>query len=86
VDSQGHEDADPKRPRGGLFRGTPAYEARTPWTSGRALLATIAIIGLSIAVGLAAFSLLQGSTTDIGLGGRKGPGDSAAGLRFFALS
>jgi uncharacterized protein len=85
VDSQGHDGRPLFASGSGLFHGPPAYKAQTPWSGGRALLATFAIIGLSIGAGLAAFWLLQGSTANIGLGGRAGPGDSAAGLRFFAL-
>jgi len=45
----------------GLFRGPPAYRARTPWQAGWALLATVVIVALSIA---GAALLLQG----LGLG------------------
>ncbi|HJU30235.1 MAG TPA: CPBP family intramembrane glutamic endopeptidase [Hyphomicrobiaceae bacterium] len=34
--------------RPSLFRGPPAYEPRTPWSPGLALLATVVIVGASI--------------------------------------
>jgi membrane protease YdiL (CAAX protease family) len=84
VDSQEHERRDLFE-LGGLFRGAAAYAARTPWSAGRALLATTAIVGLSIAVGLAALWLLRGGTTHIGLGGPRGAADDTAGLHLFAM-
>jgi len=46
-----------------LFRGAPAYEQRTPWPPLRALLASVAIVGVSI---LGASLLFVGKTATSG--------------------
>jgi len=59
---------------GGLFRGAPAYQARTPWGAGTGLLAAAAIVGMSF-LGAALLPPL------LGLGdaptGLPGPGSGA---------
>lgn len=71
---------------GGLFRGAPAYEARTPWGAASGLAATVAIVGLSL-VGAAILPQLLGLSDT--LGGLPGPaggqGKEAAGLRVVAV-
>jgi len=37
---------------GGLLRGPPAYRSATPWRAGPGVLATVAIVGVSLLVGL----------------------------------
>ena len=66
-----------------MFHGPAAYEANTPWSAGRGLLATIAIVGLSIAVAMMALWLLGGS--EHGPEASRDAKASAAGLRLFAF-
>jgi membrane protease YdiL (CAAX protease family) len=83
VEKQEYTTGGSPRFRSGLFRGRPAYEPRSPWGAGRALLAVGGIVALSIVPGLL---LMLADQRGIDLGGGQGPGHEAlVSLRFFAL-
>src|SRR5262245_42557652 len=71
---------------GGLFRGAPAYEARTPWGAVAGLVATAAIVGLSMVCAIVLPRLL--GLGDM-LGGPPGPTGGqdkvVSGLRVVAV-
>jgi len=71
VENQGYAPRELFRPQSSLLRGPPAYQPRTPWRPGWAILATIAIVGLSILVGLLLLQLLGGGSAMPNLPGRQ---------------
>lgn len=74
------------RAQSSLLRGPPVYEPRTPWSPGWALVATVAIVGLSIAASILLVMLLRGSGAVFDLGDPKNEAVAGAGaLRLFAL-
>lgn len=86
MENQGHAPEGLFRPQNSLLRGPPAYEPRTPWAPGWALFATIAIVGLSIVIGLGLLMLLGGGAASLNLPGRQdAAAEASAGLRFFAI-
>ena len=74
--------------QGGLFHGPPAYEARTPWRAGPALLATTVIVGVGV-LGAALLPQMLGLgdtlTSLPGPGRGQGAGKPAGGLRAVAV-
>jgi uncharacterized protein len=84
VENQGHVERRWFWPRSGLIRGPAAYQARTPWRPGTAVLATVAIAALSFG----AAAVLTNLAADRGLlGARPGAGADpmAASLQVFAV-
>lgn len=85
MENQGHAPGELFRTQNSLLRGPPAYGPQTPWTPMRGLLATIAIVGLSIVVGLVLLTLFGGDAATINLPGpQTAAAEATAGLRFFA--
>jgi membrane protease YdiL (CAAX protease family) len=85
VDNQPDHRGLALRPNTTLFHGPPAYVPRTPWTPWRAVAGAVAVIGLSIAVGLALITLFEGGSVSDFPGGKTTDQAQALGLRFFAL-
>jgi membrane protease YdiL (CAAX protease family) len=86
VENQGHAPGELFRPQNSLLQGPPAYMAQTPWTPIKGLLATIAIVGLSIIAGLVLLTLLGGDGAMINMPGpQSAAAEATAGLRFFAI-
>jgi len=76
----------PNFTRGGLFRGPPAYRARTPWGAGMGLLATIVIVALSVLGATFLPHIFGLGDTLTSLPGRgPAPGKPAGGLRVVAV-
>ena len=72
------------RPGTTLFRGSPAFEPRTPWGPWWAAAAVVGIVGLSIAAGLLVAMFIRGGTLDLS-GGKSTGSPSTEGLQFFGL-
>ena len=86
MENQGYAPGELFRPQSSLLRGPPAYQPRTPWRAGWAILATVGIVGLSILVGLVLLMLLGGGSAMLNLPGRQdATAEASAGLRFFAM-
>jgi membrane protease YdiL (CAAX protease family) len=85
VENQGYAPGELFRPQSSLLRGPPAYQPRTPWRAGWAMLATVGIVSLSILAGLVLLMLLGGDGSMVNLPGRHDAAAEATGLRFFAI-
>jgi len=86
VENQEHAPGDLFRPQSSLLRGPPAYQPRTPWRPGRAALAAVGIVALSILAGLVLLKLFGGGAAMLDVPGRQGAAaEASAGLRFFAI-
>lgn len=84
MENQGHTQGGWFRPAGGLFRGPPAYQARTPWRPVPGLVATVVIVGLSIVGAVLLLPSLGGNQAPIPMPG-SGRGTSEAALKVFAV-
>lgn len=84
MENQEYVPGDLFRPQSSLLRGPPAYQPRTPWRPGWAVLAAVAIVGLSVLAGLGLLMLLGGNSAMLDIPGRQ-EAAAEAGLRFFAL-
>jgi membrane protease YdiL (CAAX protease family) len=85
VENQGPKERRWFWPKSTLLRGPAAYQARSPWRPGLALLATIAIAGLSFAAAVL-LTRLAGDGGYLGIGrGRTGGDQAAVSLQLFAI-
>jgi membrane protease YdiL (CAAX protease family) len=84
VENQRDEQGGEARPAGGLFRGPPAYKARTPWRPAAGLAAAVGIVGLGILGAILLLPSLDGGQSQMRLPG-PGRGASEAALRVFAI-
>ena len=73
------------RPESGLFRGPPAYQARTPWRPGYGLLAALAIVLLSIGGAVLLTLVLGGGAQSVPAGRREAAAETAGGLQVFGF-
>ena len=86
MENQEHARGDLFRSQSTLLRGPPAYQPRTPWRPGWAVLAAVGIVGLSILAGLVLLKLLGGGEAMLDVPGRQdAAAEASAGLRFFAI-